>query len=455
MGLERAGGVEERKISDIALMFEFDLEKVQPMNVLLLGSGGRESAIARAVSQSSYCNKLFIAPGNAGTAKYGTNLPKLSGKDFSEVGRFAIDNNISLLVTGPEEPLVNGIVDFFHSRIDLMNIACVGPAKSGARLEGSKDFSKGFMKKHNIPTAAYKSFDLEHYDEACRFIDSLKPPYVLKADGLAAGKGVLIIEDAEEAKSELKKMLSGMFGNAGNTVLIEEFLEGIECSVFVATDGKDYVILPEAKDYKRVGEGDTGPNTGGMGSVSPVPFVDESFMKKVEERVVKPTIQGLAEDNIPYQGFIFCGLMNVGGDPYVIEYNCRMGDPETESVVPRITSDFLMLLYAMAKGKLKEYRLKVDPRTVASVMLVSGGYPGSYPKGIEMSIPEETEDTIIFHAGTVLKDGKVVTNGGRVITATSFGNSIEDALSKSYKMAEKIKFEGCNYRRDIGKDLLK
>ncbi|MDO4671894.1 phosphoribosylamine--glycine ligase [Falsiporphyromonas endometrii] len=454
MSISWHGLSEERKKTDKVWNINQELENVQSLRVLLLGSGGRESAMARAISQSSMCEALFIAPGNAGTSQYGKNLPNLSGKDFNEVAQFVIDNNISLLVVGPEDPLVNGIVDFFDSRIDLSHVLCVGPGKSGARLEGSKDFSKAFMQRHQIPTAAYQSFDLEHYDEACKFIDTLKPPYVLKADGLAAGKGVIIVDDADEAKAELKEMLSGMFGDAGNTVLIEEFLKGIECSVFVATDGENYVILPEAKDYKRIGEGDTGLNTGGMGSVSPVPFANETFMKKVEDRVIIPTIRGLAEENIHYQGFIFCGLMNVDGDPYVIEYNCRLGDPETESVLPRIQSDFLMLLVAMAQGNLKNYKIKIDPRTVTTVMLVSGGYPGSYPKGIPMDIPNEHEDTIIFHAGTKVQDDCILTNGGRVITATAFGNSIPEALSKSFRLAEEIKFEGKNYRKDIGKDLL-
>lgn len=423
------------------------------MKVLLLGSGGRESALAWKISQSPLLEKLFIAPGNGGTDKYGENV-KLSPMDFSAIEDFVKNHGIDMIVVGNEDPLVAGISDFFDK--PGAPLVC-GPKKAGALLEGSKDFAKRFMERHNIPTASYRSFDSSNIDEGLSFLETLNPPYVLKADGLAAGKGVLILPELDEAKAALKEMLGGMFGKSSSTVVIEEFLSGIECSVFVLTDGKgEYRILPVAKDYKRIGEGDTGLNTGGMGAVSPVSFADKNFMSKVEERIIKPTIEGLIKDGVDYRGFIFFGLINVGGDPYVIEYNVRMGDPETEAVMLRIDSDLLQLLEAAAKGSLKGYDLKISPKTAVTVMMASGGYPGSYPKGFVIKGIEEVEGSIVFHAGTAKDEkGRIVTAGGRVLTASSLGNDIADALVKSYEAIDKIEFEGKYSRRDIGRDLMK
>lgn len=424
------------------------------LNVLLLGSGGREHAFARKIAESPSVVKLFIAPGNAGTAQCGTNVD-INPNNFGSVKQFVLTNNINLVVVGPEEPLVRGISDFFHEDNQISNIPVIGPSLAGARLEGSKEFAKAFMMRHGVPTAQYKSFNKNTIEEANAFIDMLSAPYVLKADGLAAGKGVVILNDAAAAKAELAEMFSGKFGQAGNTVVIEEFLSGIECSVFVATDGKHYKILPVAKDYKRIGEGDTGPNTGGMGAVSPVPFADEAFIQKVEERIVRPTVEGLQEEKIPYKGFIFIGLMNVAGDPYVIEYNVRMGDPETEVVFPRITSDLISMFEGMAYGRLDQYELTVAPETAVTVVCVSGGYPGEYTKGMEISGLDQQTDSIIYHAGTSAKGGKVFTSGGRVLAVTSLGDSIASALQRSYKTIEDIHFEGMNFRHDIGQDLIK
>lgn len=419
---------------------------------MLLGSGGRESALAWKISQSPLCEKLFIAPGNGGTDAYGTNV-NLKPTDFPAIEAFCREMGVELLVVGNEDPLVLGIRDYFAKQMPELLI--VGPAADGAALEGSKDFAKQFMQRHGIPTAAYRSFTAETVKDGQEFLTTLQSPYVLKADGLAAGKGVLIINDLQEAQQSLAEMLQGMFGQASATVVIEEFLSGIECSVFVLSDGHGgYRILPVAKDYKRIGEGDTGLNTGGMGSVSPVPFADAEFMRKVEERIVKPTINGLIEDGIDYRGFIFLGLINVKGEPMVIEYNVRMGDPETESVMPRIASDLVPLLVAAAKGHLGNLELVEDPRTAVCVMAVSGGYPGSYPKGKLMSIPAVGPDTILFHAGTAKgADGSLLTAGGRVIAATSYGKDIPDAAAKSFAAIEAIEFEGKYFRRDIAKDL--
>ena len=422
------------------------------LNILLLGSGGRESALAWKISQSPRTARLFIAPGNGGTEAYGKNVA-LSPLDFDAVKAFVADHNIDMIVVGNEDPLVAGIYDYFAADPVLV----VGPSKAGAALEGSKDFAKQFMVRHNIPTARYESFTADSLEDGYRFLETLQAPYVLKADGLAAGKGVLIINDLAEAKKALAEMLGGMFGASSATVVIEEFLNGIECSVFVLTDGEGgYRILPVAKDYKRIGEGDTGLNTGGMGAVSPVPFADKVFMDKVEQRIVLPTIKGLKEEGIVYRGFIFLGLINVGGEPMVIEYNVRMGDPETEVVMPRIASDIVDLLEGAAKGDLAEIPAEQDPRTAVTVMAVSGGYPGSYAKGLEITGELAPAESILFHAGTRRDaDGRLLTSGGRVIAATSYGENIADALAKSYKAVEALDYEGKYFRRDIGQDLMK
>lgn len=423
------------------------------MNILLIGSGGREHAMAYKISQSNLCTQLFIAPGNAGTIIHGKNVD-LQPNDFLSVKQFLLINNVKMVVVGPEAPLVNGLVDFITNEPTLKNIMVIGPGKNGAKLEGSKDFAKQFMVKHQIPTAKYQSFNKDTLPQAINFLKTLNKPYVLKADGLAAGKGVLIINDFDEACTELNQMFSGKFGNAGNTVVIEEFLPGIELSVFVLTDGKNYVMLPEAKDYKRIGEGDTGLNTGGMGAVSPVAFAHGEFLNKVENQIVKPTVDGLANDGIEYKGFIFIGLMNVNGNPFVIEYNVRMGDPETEVVFPRLKTDVVKLFELTAQQKLNEAQVEIDSRTALTVMLVSEGYPESYEKGFEITGLQNFEKGLFFHAGTTLTNNKTVTSGGRVIACTAFGNSIEDAKKTAMKMAETIQFKGKYYRTDIGNDLL-
>jgi len=424
------------------------------MTILLLGSGGREHALAWKMLQSSRCSKLFVAPGNAGTAQIATNV-SLNVLDFEAIKAFSLQEKVEMIVVGPEDPLVHGIYDFFKNDAELNQISVIGPSKNGAQLEGSKEFAKEFLIKHKIPTAAYDSFTKETVDNGCKFLETLQPPYVLKADGLAAGKGVLIIQDLNEAKTELRNMLMHQkFGTASEKVVIEEFLDGIELSCFVLTDGKNYKILPTAKDYKRIGEGDTGLNTGGMGAVSPVPFANDILLEKIETRIVKPTIEGLQKEGIEYKGFIFIGLINVKNEPIVIEYNVRMGDPETEVVIPRLKTDLVELFAAVGNQTLNEVSLEIDQKSATTIMVVSGGYPEDYDKGFEIFGLENVESSIVFHAGTKVENGKVVTNGGRVIAVTSFGESFPEAIKKSYQNIDKLHFDKMYFRKDIGFDLL-
>lgn len=423
------------------------------MNILLLGSGGREHAFAWKMTQSQLCSQLFVAPGNAGTAKIATNI-SVNPNDFETIKQFVLTNTIKMVVVGPEDPLVNGIYDFFKNDIQISHIPVIGPSKLGAQLEGSKEFAKEFLVKNNIPTAKYESFTSETVEKGYVFLETLSPPYVLKADGLAAGKGVVILNDIQDAKDELKAMLvDAKFGSASAKVVIEEFLDGIELSCFVLTDGKNYKILPTAKDYKRIGEGDTGLNTGGMGAISPVPFADATLMQKIEDQIVIPTIKGLKNDNIEYKGFVFIGLIKVGDNPVVIEYNVRMGDPETEVVIPRIKSDLVALFHAVANEKLADFELDIDERTAAAVVVVSGGYPEEFEKGKEIFGLDNKTDSLIFHAGTKEEYGKILSNGGRVLVVTSFGETFKTATKKSYQTIESLKFDKMNYRKDIGFDL--